>query len=264
MLIPSINTMGLPDWSFEQVIRFAGRLNVPFVELRGLSGQLDLLTLPEFSAPESVQRNRLLLADCGVRILSLNLSERLADFSPLQAERIVRYAQLADDYDVAYLRFFAGGAMASAADRTHLMDAAAAVVGVLAQFRVAPIVETHDTFTHAADVLQVAQSTSGALGVLWDVAHTQNIASEAWQDTYAALRPYIRYLHVKDGVRTASGELHYTDFLAGDLHIRELLTYLKSLPERVIISYEWEKLWHPELAHGQEAIPQFLSALQEI
>ena len=54
MLTLSINSIGVPGWDIHRLIRYAADIGVPYVEIRGLENQLDLLALPCFSDPVSV------------------------------------------------------------------------------------------------------------------------------------------------------------------------------------------------------------------
>lgn len=263
MLIPSLNTIGMPGWTLARLAQFAQEHPFHWVEIRGLENTLDLLALPALNDPAQAEINRSLLDGAGLRILSLNLRMRFYDYSHAMEEEVRRCADLAQRFNVPYLRFFAGGPMQTRADLDDLIVKAGQVLDILADYPVTAVVETHDTLTHARDVLQLVEGTGGRLGVLWDVVNAIQETGEPWRETFDTLKPHIRYLHVKDGVRKG-GELRYTFLFEGDLPMKELLLFLKRQPEDYIISFEWEKLWHPELAPGDEAAVDFLQKIHAL
>ncbi len=231
MLVPSLNTLGMPDWSFERVVRFAFDQNVPYVEIRGLDNSLELLNLPDLNDPERVRFIRALLLETGVRILSFNLSLRMIDFSPEMAAQIQQYADLALRFDVPYLRFFAGGDVRVREEFNRLVSQANRVADILKDDPVTALVETHDTLVHSTDIQALVLGTGERIGVLWDAAHTMNLGGESWQETFARLQPYIRYLHVKDE-HISGDQVQYTPLFEGDLPMKELLLFLKVAQKR--------------------------------
>jgi sugar phosphate isomerase/epimerase len=267
MLIPSINTIGLPDWSLRQVVEFAHQQHVPFFEIRGLENTLDLLSLEDFSTDEGIQRSLQLLRDEEVRILSLDLSFRISEINAQMENEIRRYAQTADALGVPYLRFFPGGSLETAQERSEMTEKAVRLLEVMAPYRVTALVETHDSLMNAkvaAELVEKASQSAGVkFGVVWDVVHTVLVGGEAWQHSLALLKPYIGYLHIKDGIRS-NGVLDYTLLFEGEMPMKELLLNLQQRPQQFIVSFEWEKLWHPELAPGETAFVDFLKKIRSL
>ena len=54
----SFSTFGCPDWSFDQVLKFAVDNNYDGLELRGILRELDLTKCPEFNTPENIRITR--------------------------------------------------------------------------------------------------------------------------------------------------------------------------------------------------------------
>lgn len=269
MIIPSLNTIGFPDWTLEQVARFAHQHSVNLVEIRGLENSLDLLSLPDFADPRRLEQVIQLLQVLNVRILSLNLGFRFMDVgvdSEMLAS-IASYAKLAATLNTPYLRFFAGGDPSTAVGREALAEKAARVLEVIGPYQVTAIVETHDSLVqseHVVEIVNKANSLSGTrLGVLWDVAHTINLGGEPWRYSLETLGEHIAYLHLKDGCKQPAG-MDYTFLFDGCLPLRELLLALNQLPQQFIGSFEWEKLWHPELAPGDTAAVDFIGKIRSL
>ena len=96
MLTLSINSIGVPGWDIHRLIRYAADNRVPCVEIRGLENQLDLLALPCFTSPASVAQIAQALKAGQVKLLSLDLSHRVWDYTPAQDDELRRLADLAD------------------------------------------------------------------------------------------------------------------------------------------------------------------------
>jgi sugar phosphate isomerase/epimerase len=263
MLIPSINTLGLQDWTFAQVVDFAQAQHIPYLEIRALRNTVDLLSLPEFSTPSAVREAVGYLRDSGVSLLSLNLGFHLTDDLYGHSATIRRYAALARDLGALYLRFFPGGLPGQPPDLERMALGAGLANHLLADFPVQWVVETHDSLVRSADILDLDRQMEGRLNVLWDIAHTHNTGGEDWATTYAALAPRIRYLHIKD-IHRQEGEVHLAPLFTGDLDLRALLAYLQQKPEPVIVSLEWERLWDPTLAPGDEVALDFLRQVRDL
>lgn len=263
MITPSINTLGFPDWTIYQVIDFAAAHRVPFIEIRALQNTVNLLSLPDFNTSAGLNRVSARLREKGVRLIGLNLGFHLQDDLSTHAETIRRYAEAAQAVDAPYLRFFSGGRPSERPDLQRLAQGAKLVQQLLEPFPVRMIVETHDSLVRSTDILALNEILGGKLNLLWDIAHTRNHGGEPWQATFDALRPLIRYLHVKD-TRKAGEQIQNTLLFEGDLQVRELLSYLAGLPEEWIVSFEWEKMWDPTLAPGDQAAGDFLEKLKTI
>lgn len=67
---------------------------------------------------------------------------------------------------------------------------------------------------------------------------------------------YILHTHIKDAIVTEAGE-KYTLLGEGNAPVKEALHALKSGGYSSYYSFEWEKLWHPEIAEPEIAIPHF-------
>ena len=73
---------------------------------------------------------------------------------------------------------------------------------------------------------------------------------------YQILKKYILHTHIKDAIVTEAGE-KYTLLGEGNAPVKEALHALKSGGYSGYYSFEWEKLWHPEIAEPEIAIPHF-------
>src|ERR1044072_1222723 len=94
----AFSTLGCPDWNISQIVEAARRLGYDGVELRAISGTLDLLSRPEFT-PKQIGNTRAYFEDQGIEICCIDTSctfhatdraERLT-----QVEMALAHAELA-------------------------------------------------------------------------------------------------------------------------------------------------------------------------
>jgi len=72
----AFSTLGCPKWPWPQVLEFAAANGYSAIELRGILGDLDLPSRPEF-APDKIAGAKRALATHGVKISDLGSSSEL-------------------------------------------------------------------------------------------------------------------------------------------------------------------------------------------
>jgi sugar phosphate isomerase/epimerase len=78
---------------------------------------------------------------------------------------------------------------------------------------------------------------------------------------YNKLRKYIHHTHIKDA-KLVDGQPHYTLLGQGDVPIFEAIGALAKGGYKGYYSFEWEKLWHPEIAEPEIAIADYPVAMK--
>jgi sugar phosphate isomerase/epimerase len=263
----SFSTLGCPGWSLAEVIAAARRYGYEGVELRGLAGELDIRKLPDFSAG-CIAESRALIAEAGVDLVSLDSSARLCcpDAASLRSNMAEArdYIELAGRLGAPLVRLFGGWIPAG----TAFVDAADQVAASLSQLGdmacevgVAVALETHDSFLRGRAVAEIMQRTRhDAVGVVWDISNC-HWTGEPIEETAELVGPHLRLVHVKDSV-WADGEAQLTFIGAGDVPIQRALTALKGRGYDGYLSYEWEKVWQPDLPDAVEAFPQYVAQMR--
>ena len=123
--------------------------------------------------------------------------------------------------------------------------------------------ECHGNFNSADRLLAVAERVGCAnYGILWDVAHSDKIYGDRYEEFYAAVRPLVRHVHFKDHVR-GNGAYALCDTGAGDIPLIPILRLLEKDGYSGYISLEWEKTWHPELRDAREELPHFVRYIRK-
>jgi len=250
------STLGCPELSLERVADLALEFEVPCLELRALDGTTDLpRQLGAFPGASEYLRERKL----EVRVLgtSFKLIERTdASWSALLA-----YAELAEALPCPYLRVFSGGTWGQplheddydrAAESVALWNKERRARGWSAEL----LVETHDAFSASAPCVQLLGRVDEPIHFIWDSHHTWRLGGESPDETWQALAPQIRHVHLKDSVDRPSTRHPFTYVLpgTGQMPGREVLQLLTRDGFRGAVSLEWEKMWHPYLGSLAEAL----------
>ena len=121
--------------------------------------------------------------------------------------------------------------------------------------------ETHDDFCSGKIVRRLIDgSGSDNVGILWDCLHPFRYGMDL-HETFEEVRDKVHHVHMKD-----SSDLTpwgFTPALVGNgqMDIRTAVNILKENDYSDFVSFEWEKLWFPEVEEPDVAFPQFLDAV---
>jgi sugar phosphate isomerase/epimerase len=245
----AFSTLGCPDLTLEQALVLAKAHGCAGLELRMLSGSLDLPAClrQAYGTPDKLARE---LQGRGVAIVALDASMRLIDPAPADREALLALVPWAEALGVPHLRVFDGGKQA---DEAELKRAAETFRWWREQraargWRVDLMVETHDSLLTAAAIERLLAACPG-VKLLWDAHHTWRQGGEEPLVTWRRINRDVVHIHVKDSVSRPDDGLPYTyvppgegEFPAGGL--RAVLQ--REFPG--VLSLEWERHWHPKLA----------------
>jgi len=264
MMRTSFSTLACPDWSLPEVLEAAVTFGFDGVELRVISRELDLWNLSDFKS-SSLSATRRLIEDHGVRVVCMGSSACFHSPDAQERERnfeaALRMAEVAEGLGAPSIRVF-GDRIQAGCGREQtaewIVDSLAGLAERLRPSGVQVWLETHGDFAAVAHVSAIfAQLDCAQVGMIWDPANAfeQNGERPLLSPQMSSC---LRHVHVKDLRRDASGSTHYV--LTGDGEF-PFETIIASLEERGFdgfISFEWEKLWHPELADPDIALPHFM------
>ena len=260
-----ISTLGCPDWTLAQILERVKSYGYTGVEMRGLGPDVDLTQSPAFATREAAAETKQAFAAAGLEIISIDTTARFTD--PAQTEAGMTEAQkgidLAVQMGASFVRVFPGS-FPETVTRTAAVRSLAECLATLGDYAeksgdVCVVLETHDSFStgrQVADALEQAGHVRA--GALWDMNHPYR-QGEAPGESYAALAPFLKLVHVKDGT-AASG---YTLLGEGDVPVREILGLLKRGGYDGYVNLEWEKRWAPTIADPLVAFPQYEAKLRE-
>lgn len=249
----AFSSLGCPELSLDATLALALQHGIEAVELRTLSGTMDLPSLwaREFGSPAALAAH---LAKQPVRVVALDTSFRLADPQPGDWDTFLQFVPWAEALGVRWLRVFDGGKpgeslqpMLATWQRWQEHRAAA-------QLKVDVMIETHDSLFTAAAINAFVSVAPGAK-LLWDSHHTWKKGGEMPLDTWSAIRPHVVHVHVKDSLPQPSARHPFTYVLPGDGEF-PMATLRETLAREYagIVSLEWERQWHPYLAPLDDAL----------
>lgn len=263
------STLGCPGYSVEQVAALARDNGFDGVEIRFIRGVVDLSTLEEFSAARIAETAKV-FSDAGVEVNCIDTSVRFGSGDPeeqaTQRELAKINCAIADALGARFIRVF-GGSRPADADPDSSLQAMADGLGAVAEDShaagIEALLETHDDFCTAATLEPLLARTSDRLAILWDFMHSFRNGESAEQ-TWAALGPRIRQVHVKDG-SVATPE-KFDLVLTGDgiVPIGDAVKVLLTADFTGYVDFEWEKAWHPEIEDPEIAIPHFRTAIDQL
>ncbi len=244
------STLGCPDLSIHEAAELAQAYGIPAVELRVISGSLDIpqALAAEFGDPAGFHH---WLENTPIRIAGLGTSARLfGDENLVELEQFLPWAEAAR---VPFLRIFDGGEILSDADYIQAGER-------LAQWQadrqrrglvVDLMIETHDALAQPAQLSEFVTRLP-TVAILWDAHHTWAKGGADPLATWRSIAPHVVHVHVKDSALRADGR-HYVLPGQGDFPMATLMPLLEAagpLP----ISLEWERHWHNELPPLDQAL----------
>jgi sugar phosphate isomerase/epimerase len=266
----SFSTLGCLDWDFATIIDFAARHGYAGIEVRGIQRQLDLTKCKEFETPAARKQTLNMMNDKGLRFVGLGSSSTL--HFPESAERAKnidegkRFIDLANDIECSYVRVFPN---LLPKDKTKEKTMELISNGLLELgnhckgSNVKVLLETHGDLVHAEDVENVMQTaTHEHVGLVWDISNMWTVTKEAPSEVYARLKKYIHHTHIKDA-KLVDGKPQYVLLGNGDVPILEAISILAKDNYAGYYSFEWEKLWHPEIEEPEIALADYTRAMKE-
>ena len=260
----SFSTLGCPKWSFAQIVQCAVENGYQGIEIRGLQGQLDLPKCPDFSTPERIAAARRLVEAYKLRIVNLGASTQLHHADPVkrktQLDDAKRFIELAGQLDCPYIRVFPDD-LPKNQDKESTIDLIINGLIELGNYakdkRVKVLLESHGQVLHTELLLRIMKGADHPqVGLVWDVYNMWSVTKEPPKTVYKALKKHIAHIHIKDAV-TVDGKSKYVLLGQGGAPIREAVKALSKGSFKGYYSFEWEKMWHPEIEEPEVAIPQY-------
>jgi sugar phosphate isomerase/epimerase len=266
----AFSTLGCPDWDFQKIIEFAAVHNYTGIELRGILRELDLTKCKELSNAQNIKSTLESMKEKNLKFVDLGSSATL--HFPEGAERKKnidegkRFIDLAQQINCPYIRVFPNN-FPKDQDKNVTMDLIAKGLLELGDYAkgsdVIVLMETHGDLVKSEDLEKVMQSAEHAhVGLVWDVTNMWSITKEPVVQVYEKLKKYIHHTHIKDG-KMDGDKINYVLLGKGDVPIFEAIDALSKGGYKGYYSFEWEKLWHPEIADSEIALADYPLAMQK-
>ena len=259
------STLGCTESSLNEIIATAGRFGIGGLEIRGIDGVLNNALIPDF-APERMEQTKSALSVAGLRPIVVGTS--CAFHNEKKAEAAAKEGRESIDIAAAlgapYIRVFGNNLVGDPEKCTAEVIVGIRDLCLYASTRgVTVLLEVHGDFNRVETLTPIVEALGGmqSFGLIWDVAHSHRVYHEGWREFYAAMRPYIKHIHLKD-VRDADNALVLTG--KGDIPIADIVRTLLSDGYSGHFSLEWEKKWHPELDSMEVALEHYTRLMAQI
>lgn len=260
------STLGCPSWTWIKILDFAQQNGFAAVELRGLQGTMDLPSRPEF-ADLQVEQSKKEVSARGLRISCVSSSAEMHDTGAEHEKQLAdarRFIDLASRLGAPYVRVFGNklvGPRIAAVE--HIAASLRELGDYAAPKNVIVLLESHGDFTNSAILKEILEkAASPHVALLWDAHNTFVDGKEDPAVTVKELGKYIRHTHLKDS-RTENGQDHYVLTGRGGVPVKRQVELLVSSGYTGYYSFEWEKVWHPEIEEPEVAIADYARVMTQ-
>ncbi len=266
----SFSSLGCPDWTFEQMVKFAVDNQYSGIELRGIQRELDLTKCKEFNTAKSRAATVKLMKDNGLKFVGLGSSATMHFADILIRKKNLdegrSFIDLAHEIGCANVRVFPN-LLPKDQDKDTTMELIVKGLQELGGHAkgsgVNVLMETHGDLVKIDDIEKIMQQAPPEnVGLVWDVTNMWTLTKEPPVEAYEKLKKYIRHTHIKDA-KMVAGILQYTYLGKGEVPIFEAIDALNKGGYKGYYSFEWEKLWHPELGDPALALVDYIAVMQQ-
>ena len=236
----SFMTFSTPELTLAEVLATARTYGYDGVEPRLDAGHRHGIEAAASAGDRAAIRRQ--VAESGIALACLATSLSYADAAKSAGMLRETHARidLAGDLGVPVIRVFGGGIPAGVSRETAsecLIAALRSVADHAAARGVTVAMETHDDWCDPKHLAQVMRGVAHpAVAVNWDIMHPVRTGCATIDESFAALRPWIRHLHVHDGTG-AGGEL--APIGTGMIDHRRAVELLRGINYSGFLSGEW-------------------------
>lgn len=265
----SFSTLGCPDWAYPDIVNFAAANGYSGIEIRGLQRELDLTKCNEFNSSKNILASVQLAKDKGVKIIVLGSSAQLHHSGPGERmknlDEAKRFIDLAGQLDCPFVRVFPNN-LPKETVRDASIDLIIKGLEELGNYakgtKTCVLMETHGDVVWSLDLEMIMNLVNHAnTGLVWDIHNMWEVTNELPSAVYQKLKKYIRHVHIKDG-KIFGGKLQYTLLGKGESPIFEGIDALRNGGYKGYYSFEWEKMWFPELEEPEIALTDYTTVMK--
>ena len=124
------------------------------------------------------------------------------------------------------------------------------------------LIESHGDLVKIDDLETVMKAaTHPHVGMIWDITNMWTVTQESPIKAYDRLKKYIRHTHIKDA-KMVDGKIAYTMLGKGEIPVFDAIDALAKGGYNGYYSFEWEKLWHPEIAEPELAFADYIKVMK--
>jgi len=263
----SFSTLGCPEWSWEDMVVTAKDMGFDGIEVRGIENELYIPKAKPF-LPINLENTIARLSNASLEIPCLTSSCFLFDKanSDFYLNEGKEYIDLAQRLSAPYIRVL-GDTNPEPNDEIDL-DFVAANLSILAGYsqgkKVKVLIETNGVLSNSDTLFNLIKKVdSKNVGVLWDVHHPFRYMNESIEKTFATLKEYIEFVHVKDSL-IEDGKVKYKMMGYGDIPVKDAIKKLKVSGYKGFVSLEWVKRWNMDLEGPGVAFSHFVNYMRNL
>lgn len=260
----SFSTLGCPGWNFEKIVTFAKANGYKGLEIRGIQRQLDLTKCPEFNSPAKIAATTKFVKDNGLKIINLGASSAMhhsdVTLRKKNIDEAKQFIDLAAELKCPHIRVFPND-FPKDKDKKATIDLI--VKGLLElgdhakNTGVTVLMESHGEVVKTDDLVTIMQNAAHKnVGLVWDIVNMWAVTKEQPTGVYQSLKKYIRHTHIKD-LTLVDGKHNYTLLGKGETPVFEGIDALYKDNYKGYYSFEWEKMWHPEIEEPEIALADY-------
>ncbi len=266
----AFSTLGCPDWTFEQIVNFAVQHGYKGIEVRGIQREMDLPKCKEFNSEENRMKTLDLMKQNNLQFVNLGSSATLHFSAGAERDKNLdegrRFIDLAQQINCPYVRVFPNKFPKEQDKNTtiELIIKGLLELGDYAKEKnVSVLMETHGDVVKIEDLEVIMRSAEHPnVGLVWDISNMWTITKESPTEAYSKLKKYIHHTHIKDASLT-NGKLEYKFLGQGEVPLAEGIKALTKGGYKGYYSFEWEKLWHPEIAEPELAFADYPKSVKK-
>lgn len=264
----SFSTLGCPEWDFKKITDFAAQHNYQGIEIRGIQHEMDLTKCSEFSSAGNIKDTLEIMKDKGLKFVNLGSSCSLHFADSAERTKNLdegkRFIDLAQKIECPFVRVFPNK-VANEEDKIKTLDLIAKGLQELGDYtngsNVTVLMETHGDVVKSDDILYVMKSSANDhAGLVWDITNMWSVTREPPGEVYPKLKKYIHHTHIKD-LKMVDDKQRYTLLGQGEVPIFSAIDLLSQGGYKGYYSFEWEKLWHPEIEEPELALADYPVAM---
>lgn len=262
----AFSTLGCPNWSWTDIITTAKDLGFDGIEVRGINHQLYAPSAIPFQQ-EHILETKARLTQLNLEISCLSSSCYLFDTNNLKQHLLdgMAYIDLAYELGVKYVRVLGDREphVTNAIDITVVQSSLLSLADYARNKDVTLLIETNGVFANSSDMKSFMEGlNTDNVGVLWDIHHPYTFMKEPLEQTYYTLKPFIKYIHVKDSV-IINEKVQYKMVGEGDIPIKRLIKTLTSEQYEGYVVLEWTKRWQSHLEDAGIVFPHFINTIKD-
>ncbi|MBL7697430.1 MAG: sugar phosphate isomerase/epimerase [Chitinophagaceae bacterium] len=266
----SFSTLGCPDWPLDKILEVAVANNYSAVEIRGILREMDLSKSPAFNSDANIKATKQKFKDKNLEIVGLGSSAAMHHAGEAERSKAMdeakRFIEVAGKVGASYVRVFPNN-FPKEVSKEKSMELMTSGLNDLAKFSkgasVKVVMETHGDLIRADDIAAVMNNVDDRqIGLVWDISNMWTVTREDIGSVYDKLKKWIWHTHLKD-IKIDGDKQQYTLFGEGDVPAFNAIDLLVKNNYKGYYGFEWEKMWHPEIAEPEVAIPQFAQAMKK-